>query len=307
MSTPGYWRIDGPPPSEPLYGLLQAAHAPAGGVRIVPDADSAGIERWGNGAIVWPFPPDTGEVTDACAPGTIVQEKTFGDEDIPNPAFKPMTLDIAITCTTYKVWDHAAWVERARAVFEAIESSIMAREFLTGAQIGSNPHLADGGINDAAHFPNGDTVTSVKNGIAILEDAISQTGRQGLIHVPPSIIIALATNGFVIDNSTKVVRTLNGTVVIPDQGYAVAGSHPNGHATPGATQSWLYATGPVDIRQSEIFVMPDQPSQAVDRGTGGATNGRPNSVTYRVERYALVDWDTVLQAAVLVDRCKDTC
>ena len=246
--TPGYWRIDGPPPSRPLYGLLQAALAPAAGVRVVPDTDAVGVERWGNGVIVWPYPSDTG-------------------------------------------------------VFEAVESSIMAREFLTGTQIGANPHLADGN----GTFPNGDTVTSIKNGIATLEDAIAATGRQGLIHVPPSVIIGLAGNGFIIDNKTGVVRTINGTVVIPDMGYAVAGSKPPAHAAPGATQSWIYATGPVDIRQSEIFVMPSEPSQAVDRGSGGATNGRPNSVTYRVERYTVVDWDTVLQAAVLVDRCKDVC
>jgi hypothetical protein len=303
MSTPGYYRIDGPPPSAPLYGLLQAAEAPAGGVRVVPDTDASGIERWGNGVIVWPYPNETGEVTDACAPGSNVHEKSFGNSSQPTPSFNPMTLDISVTCTTYKVWDHNAWIARARAVFDAVQSAIMAREFLTGAKIPANPHLADGN----GTFPNGDTVTSVKNGIAILEDAIAQTERQGLIHVPPSIIIALATNGFVLDNTTKVVRTLNGTVVIPDMGYAVAGSHPPAHATPTATQSWIYATGPADIRQSEVFVMPDQPSQAVDRGSGGATTGRPNSVTYRVERYAVVDWDTVLQAAVLVDRCKDTC
>ena len=301
--TPGYWRIDGPPPSRPLYGLLQAALAPAAGVRVVPDTDAVGVERWGNGVIVWPYPSDTGEVTDACAPGSIQHQKSFGNESQPTPSFNPMTLDVSITCTTYKVWDHEAWVQRAKAVFEAVESSIMAREFLTGTQIGANPHLADGN----GTFPNGDTVTSIKNGIATLEDAIAATGRQGLIHVPPSVIIGLAGNGFIIDNKTGVVRTINGTVVIPDMGYAVAGSKPPAHAAPGATQSWIYATGPVDIRQSEIFVMPSEPSQAVDRGSGGATNGRPNSVTYRVERYTVVDWDTVLQAAVLVDRCKDVC
>ena len=54
------------------------------------------------------------------------------------------------------------------------------------------------------------------------------------------------------------------------------------------------ATGPIDIRRGDVEVLPPVIRQTLDR--------RTNVITYRVERDYLVDWDTVLQAAVLVDR-----
>src|ERR1700756_1338597 len=92
-------RIDGPPPVRPLYGLLRAAEAPAAGVRLVVDLDDGpaeitdadavrqiadlgianpGRERWLNGAQVYPYPPDTGDVYDPCATGSNVTSKGFG-------------------------------------------------------------------------------------------------------------------------------------------------------------------------------------------------------------------------------------
>ncbi len=72
------------------------------------------------------------------------------------------------------------------------------------------------------------------------------------------------------------------------------------------TEEWAYATGPVDIRRSEIFTTPDTLAQALDRSLG-ASNSRPNTITYRAERYFAVDWDSALQAAVRIDRCGSTC
>ena len=328
-------RIDGPLPIAPSYGLLAAALAPAAGVRIVVDTQegptdlndlsstgetmeqviarlkaegilppNAGQERWLNGVEVYPYPPDTGDIFDTCAPaGSSAASKGFGG-DLAHPQFSAVTLYLAETCTSYKVWDQAAFRARAIAAFTAVESQLLARHFLTGEGLTLNPHLADGSADCV--FPNGDASTTAVNGLALMTKAIADTGRQGLIHSSPMYTDALRER-FAIDNKTGVIRTINGIVVIPDFGYA-DGSRPTGHAAATGTQEWIYATGPVDIRRSEIIVLPDDVSEALDRGTpSGATTGRPNSITYRVERHYLVAWDTELQAAVLVDRCQAGC
>jgi hypothetical protein len=297
-------RIDGPPPITPVYGLLQAAQAPAAGVRIVPDVDERGIERWMNGVSVYPYPPDQGDIYDPCASGSPAPTKGFG-ETLAQPEFGAMTAYIAETCTVFSVPDQEAYKARATAVLMAVESSIIAREFKNGLQMPGNPHLADGnGI-----FPNGDAVTDFPNAIAYLEAAIAATGRAGLIHCSPELLSSSAARfgwNYWNDPKGQVIRMISGTVIIPDAGYSGGGA-PTGHAEPDIGQEWIYATGPIDIRRTEPFVMPPLVAQAVDRGTGGATNGLPNSITYRAERYYMVDWDTELQAAVLVDRCISEC
>jgi hypothetical protein len=330
-------RIDGPLPLPPLYGLLPAAEAPAAGVRIVIDTDvgpqdvndlsstgesmqeviarlkeagslppSAGNsqERWLNGVEVYPYPTDTGSIFDACAPSTETDgTKSFG-EDMTNPQFAAITVYVSETCKSYRVWDQARFKARAVAALTAVESSLLGRHFMTGEGSPLSPHLADDA--PTCQYPNGDTVTNALNGLALLEQTIAETGRLGLVHGSPQFATAIRER-FAVDNRTGVIRTVNGIPVIPDFGYA-RGSTPHGHAAATGTQEWIYATGPIDIRRSEIFVLPDDLDQALDRGaTGGATTGRSNTITYRAERYYLVVWDTALQAAVLVDRCQSGC
>jgi hypothetical protein len=173
---------------------------------------------------------------------------------------------------------------------------------MSGADVDGGRFLADSG----ATFPNGASATRPNHAIQVLEEAISGTGRLGLIHCSPMLATALLGSGFAISDKSGVIRTINGNVVIPDAGY-VGVSAPEG--APGglsATEEWAYATGPVDIRRSEIFTTPDTLVQALDRSLG-ATNDRSNTFTYRAERYSVSVWDTALQAAVLVDRCSTDC
>lgn len=328
-------RIDGPLPLPPPYGLLPAAEAPAAGVRLVVDTDDgpfdmndlsltgesmdeaiarlkregilpeqAGRERWINGVEVFPYPPSTGGIVGTCAPGTSTAGTMDFGVDLLHPQFAAITVYVAETCTSSRVWNQESFKGRAVTALTAIESSLIARHFMTGEGSPLNPHLSD--ANTECVFPNGDTATNAANGLALLEQQIGLSGRLGLIHGSPQFASALRER-FAVDNRTGVIRTINGNPVIPDFGYA-GGSTPHAHAAPTGTQEWIYATGPIDIRRSEIFVMPENVSEALDRGTAfGATNGRPNSITYRAERYYLVTWDTEVQAAVLVDRCASGC
>lgn len=311
MSIVGYGpleRIDGPLPSPPVYGLLQAAAAPAAGVTIVPDVDSQGIERWMNGVEVFPYPAGPAVAWNACAPGTFFIPKDDGAADVANPQFGAFTVYLAERCKTYKVWDDAQFKQRAMIAFEAIESAAVAREFMSGRAMPLNPHLADG--NGA--FPNGATPTSPQNALALLEGEIAKSGQLGVIHMSPQMINVLA-NYHVLDAKTGVQRTMSGNVIVPDPGYGIdvaSGTpvNPTGKTGAGGTKEWIYATGTLEVRRTELFVTPDTAAEAIDRGTGrGAEVGRPNTYIYRAERYYLIDWDTQVQAAVLADRCSTTC
>jgi hypothetical protein len=287
------YRIDGPLPLQPRYGLLQAASSES--VRIIADVDESGIDRWINGVEVYPYPTDFPGVFDACATGSNVRDKSAGT--LPSlPQFGALTVYLAETCTPRGIADQAAFKARAVAAFSAVEGAAVEQEFLSGRNIPLNPHLADGN----GTFPWGNTATTVANGFAVLENAIAASGRAGLIHASPATVTAAAVDHVVdVDPKSGVLRTMNGTVVIAGSGYAQGhpplGVHPN--AT--ATQEWIYASGPVDIRRSEIFMIPENVSEAMDRAQ--------NLVTYRAERYYVVDWDTVVQSAVLVDRCTTVC
>lgn len=295
-------RIDGPLPIPPLHGLLAAAAASLiTPVRIVVDTDERGIDRWINGAEVFPYPTDEGGLFDTCGLGSDPAEKDFGGS-LPHPQFGAFTAYLAETCTSYKVWNQEQYQARAIAALTAVESSIIARQLMYGEGILLNPHLADGnGV-----YPLNNAATSPEYALQLLEEQIALSGRQGLIHCSPMMATALLGSGFALSDKTGAIRTINGIVVVPDFGYAGQATPP-GHAAPGAGEEWAFATGPVDIRRSEMFIMPERVEEALDRGSGGATTGRSNSITYRAERYYLVTWDTAVQAAVLVDRCQTTC
>lgn len=333
------YRVDGPLPLPPVYGLLQAMAAPAAGVRLVIDKDdydvegvdissmpgmsiddaiaelkragsipeSAGDLRWLNGVAVYPYPPGAASDFNQCGSGTDTT-KDFG-LDLDQPMFNAITVYLAETCASYKVPSQAEFKARAVTALNAVQSSGVARNLLTGEACDAGaPFLADG----SGSFPNGNAATSPINGLSILEQEIGLTGKLGLIHCSPGMVNFLAGR-FQIDNKTGVLRTFTGNVVIPDAGYARDPSNagygsPEGRTPSSGTEEWMYATGPIDIRLSEMFVIPDDVEQALDRGTpNGATTGRPNRITYRAERHALASWDTELQSAVLVDKCFTTC
>lgn len=297
------WPVDGPPPLPAVYGLLQAAAAPP--VRINPGADlvDAGQQpRWINGIEVWPYPPDTAFGWDSCSSGSPNAEKDFGTDDFENQIFGSLTFYLPETCQASHVPDYDRFRARAVAAFTAVEGEAIEREFLAGALAATNPHLADGrGV-----FPNLDAATTVIRGISLLENVIAASGRQGLIHMSPA---AATIGGYLMgifpDTRLGVLRTINGTVVIPGQGYA-AGATPESHAAPSGDEEWIYASGPVDVRRGEVEVLPSTVAEALDRSVG-ATNDKSNTITYRAERDYVVSWDTAVQGAVLVDLCLSSC
>lgn len=272
-------RIDGPLPVRRPGCLLDVA-------TLIPTTD----EHWINGVMVYPFPPDTGHVHDACSAGsTRTKANGTGPE---SPHFGSFTAYVPIKCTAATVGQDPAWFEaRARAVLDALESTIAERVlcFAEGLDA-SQPHLTDGNLTT----PAGTTALSLTDGLAELENAIGETGRGGVIHASPGLVMAAGMGGAFAGGSKAlgILYTPSGTPVVSGAGYI--GAFPDGGSAPTAGNEWAFATGPVQYRKTAPFTIPDQVAQALDRGV--------NDFEFFAEEGLLVDWDGVLQAGVLIDR-----
>jgi hypothetical protein len=283
-------RIDGPPPLAQEFGLIAAAEGPAAGIRLIPEAD----EHWGNGAEVYPYPTSPGDTYQSCAPASEIVEKDTGG-DLPHPKFESITAYVPDSCTSYSIGSDTALIDRAATVLDAVESAIVAHEIKTGLRYRNNPHFSDGN----GTFPNANTATGIVDAVGIIEAELGRLRRVGVIHLSPQAAIRLSsTGGAALDGSSGVMRTVTGTPVVVDQGYAEKAT-PYGHPAPTATQEWIYATGPIDIRRGQVFTTPGTLAEALDRGR--------NEIVFRAERLFLVIWDTAIQISVLADICSTTC
>lgn len=268
--------VDGPRPSAPRFGLLAAAG-------IINEDD----EHWMNGLSVWPYPGDLPTGYDPCSDtsphtkpaGTGTSKSDFGTLTIVEP----------MTCTARSIHDQATYVERASVALAAREGYAVEHEFWTGLYLPGTPHLSDASATLVQ--PANGAAVSVTEALAELEDAVAATGIQGVIHATAGTVSRWSANQQVFMDGA-ILRTVLGTIVVRGVGYP--GTAPVGHTAVGAKQAYAFATGPVEIRRSEITIIPGSIAQATDKAL--------NMITYRAERYYATTWDRALQAAILIDR-----
>lgn len=275
--------LDGPLPVAPPYSLLSIP-----GVLIAGDA--AG--RWMNGVNVYGYPEDPPSTWEPCSSGTFRQKDEGGDQ--PLPRFDPFVIYSAISCSSLSIGDWRDFAGRAEKVLDATQSFGIEDALSQGVVTSSNPFFGDG---DASILAGGAAVAP-DVGIAYLENAIGATGRAGMIHIVPAVASYLGYNLFrEIDpdgsegSGDEFLSTGSGTHVAVGGGYI--GADPVGGASPAAGQSWAFATGPIQVRLSEMQLVGDDINGVLDTSN--------NDVTFRAEKYALAIWDTALQAAVLID------
>lgn len=276
--------LDGPVPVPPRYSLLVNA-------TILEDLDY----HWMAGGAVYPYPtlsddPDynDGGVQAGCATGT-EREKIEGGTNL-LPEFNAFTVYVAETCTARGIGNDEDFRNRAVIGLNGLEAALVEREFALGDAIGGtgSPYLAD------VSLPNYQSLGTLKamEALARLENEIAETGKMGMIHTDPATATAWASQYLVEKEGAYLRAVATGTPIVV--GYGYVGARPDGQAAPPATSGWAWATGPVQLRRSNIELIPGSLAEALDR--------QHNVVTYRAERHYLVDWDTELQAAVLVDR-----
>lgn len=299
--------VNAPRPLPPKYRLVDVAN-------IIDDPDP----HWQAGLSVWGYPPTGDWVPDTTSPGyvggapdqpatwalcwsdaTTAGVKSTGTA-IPNPLFDAFTVYLAATCTAASVFTgknagetqdeyqsrmQQAFVDRALQSFGAAESWAVEREFSQGLILPGNPFLGDANAVVLAAGAAQDPRTA----LSYLANAIGQTGQMGIVHADPATITAWGE--FYIQASSQSLITIDGNPIVRGSGYVGAGVVGRTGLADG--QSWAFATGLIDIRRTAAFVVPGDISEALDRGD--------NTISYYVERTYAVDWDTVLQAAVLVD------
>lgn len=263
--------LDGPLPEAPPHSLLNTE-----GV-----LQEDGGDRWINGATVYPYPVDLPGNWDPCLSGTY-RQKNEGS-GVPLPAFGAFVVYLPITCSALSIGDPEEFAGRAEIALNAVESYAVEKQLSQGTGIATNPYLADA---SAQVLAGGGAVTPAV-GLAYLEDAIGATGKRGLIHATPAVTSQWFDQTG--DLHPAGLFTANGTPVASGGGYQ--GAQPSGEAAPAAGQAWAFATGPVQVMHSPVAVM--DIAEVLDRSL--------NDVTFRAERYVLAEWDTDLQAAVLID------
>lgn len=281
MSTTTYGPpvyVDGPLPY-PLPGSLLGLD----GVR-----QPAGDDRWMNGIAVWAYPEGTPEAWDPCT--TASPPGKSDESSMPTPDFDAFVAYLPVTCSSFTVAsDPEGFALRSERALDATISHIVEAVLARGMPAPfANPYLADSNVDVLA----GGAAVSPLAGFSYLEEAIGSTGRGGMIHATPGAAASYfgpwrdyrAVAG---ENFQAVTPT--GTPIAIGSGYI--GATPFGESDAGDGQSWIYATGPV------IAYIDDETTLNIKE----VLDRTMNDVTFRAERYALVAWDTGLQAAVLVD------
>jgi len=176
---------------------------------------------------------------------------------------------------------------RARNVFDLAEWPFIEDQAWAGTANGLTRFLADGTATDLTPVPG--TAISLMKGVGLLQEWLANVlGQIGTLWSPRQIapywardLLATKTGGTMLDPlSNKIVFSAGG-------GNKGPGTPP---VAPALGKYWLYATGPVMVRRSDVY-SPDL-EEALDRVE--------NLVFALFERQYLVGW-ACDQAQVLVD------
>lgn len=261
----------------PRYGLLNVIepitvtdpHAFAGGVTWEQDLCTS-VE-----SLIDNCPPATGHTK------SLERDLEFCSAD-------PFVIKGSFTCSTVGK-NPAEAFEIARRRLLAWESHELERVLWTGQSANGqiNPSFAFG--NDECDLlPEDLSPTGCQNvvsAIALLEDRLADVvPGGGIIHAPYGLAAYLAQS-HLLERVGDVYYTPTGTPIIFGAGYD--GTGPGGVAPdPGCT--WLYATGPLGIWRSNIFMIPEDLKEGVRRNI--------NNVEVYAERFYAIGFSCALFA-----------
>ena len=274
--------IDGPLPVRPPHSLLETElRTPSGDLESV--VRSRDATRVLNGVNVYGYPEGCASLWEPCSDGTFRTKAE--DSEWPLPRFDSFVIYKPVTCSTISVGgDPDEFSRRVSDTLEAVLSAAVEEALAAGIDQSSNPFFGDANVD----VLNSGTAVSPGVGLSFLEEAIGVTCRSGMIHATPAVIAGL--QAFPVGGTSEErLITANGTPVVSGMGYQ--GIDTPFLGTPGATQDWVFATGPVHVYLGPLVV----------HSTKESLDQSDNVLTFRAERYAIAVWDTSLQAAVLVD------
>lgn len=277
--------IDGPLPLAPKFNFFSVA-LDLDDPRVREQLGIAQGDRWQAGVNVVPRPTQTPLGWEPCSAGTMRTKENGEARDWFE--FLPFVAYIPDFCSAMGIGDFERFKELVEDALFALESYAAELQFASGSPIGTNLSLNHSSVDDLGV---GSAVGPIE-GAALLENAIGETGRAGVLHVTPGIATSLAANDLVYQNG-DVLRTIaRDTAVIVGNGYI--GTDPDTKASPSGDTEWAFATGPVFAGRGPVRESDGPISEWLDREV--------NDVTYRGERELLVGWDGALLAGVRIDR-----
>lgn len=259
--------LDGPLPVAPPHSLLKQE-----GVVVERDAT-----RVLNGVNVWGYPTGCSSLWEPCSDGTYRVKESESEQ--PTPRFDSFVTYKAVTCSSIGLRDPEELFVRAQKVLDATASAAIESALAYGVDGSSNPFFTDGNVDDLTSG----TAVSAKVGQSMLEQAIGDTCRQGMIHHTPAVLASLQTWPVTVKDNTELV-TVNGTPVVSGMGY-------QGDTGLDDTEDWSFATGPVRVYLGPVSL--NSVKENLDRSD--------NLLTFRAEMYVVALWDTALQAAAQID------
>lgn len=275
-----------PPVLTPLqYGLMSTVQMPIDEDRI----------HWRNGVQYQPHACDPAQSTLAQCPvvtGFAKDPTTVGVQARGSQAF---TVYATIPCTPVgHFWEEAE--ERVTTALTYGENRALEKVFWTGTtDIPSGgtvyPHLAananvfdstgDVQLQMAANVVTGAPVDIVE-GLGLLESAIATCyGGVGVIHATRATLSHMAA-WHLIEKVGQQIRTKGGVPIAFGAGYP--GTAPDG-STPAVGTAWMYATGAIFLRRSDIFITSNR-IQGLNRSV--------NTLQLFAERTYTLGWDCCL-------------
>lgn len=277
-------RVDAPIPLPPVLSLPRSSLSPpvgnvrdwAMGIRFLPEANVQVV------------------VDDFCNASTTIGSYTNPTEVEQNP----IVIIAYDRCTALSSFgrDYAA---RATRLIDAATPKAVEKEFWKGTLAQAKSWTSQLYLQKSTATnltpSSGGVAVSVNRAMGMLEQALADCGfgGQGMIHAK----VELTPNFTMVRRDGNLLRTVRDTIVVPGVGYDGTGpTNVTGTQVLGAGETYLYATGITEYRQTDPDLFPTWPSSgtvpqwAIDRAT--------NTITVPVARTAMVSWDGQCHFAV---------
>ncbi len=265
------------------YGLMSVVQTPTDDVDKI---------HWRNGIMFQGTPCDPAQTTqDPCPAPSAGFAKPPTSDGLPIRGAQTFTVFAELECNPIGYWDDAD--ARITDLLTSGEARAVETTFWSGAINAPTtgityPHLASDDVvyssdglvllQTAAQVVTGWAV-DILQGVGLLEGALARCfGGVGVIHAPREALSAMAES-HLIEPRGGTMYTIGGVPVAFGAGYLTTG--PDGTpASPG--NAWLYATGPVMMRRSEIRIV---------AGRAQSLNRSVNTLTMIAERDYNLAWN----------------
>lgn len=239
--------VPSPPATAPPHSLIRAA-----------DTTHDGDPNWQKGLAYLPEAPGGYKAAAYCTADEVDHTRA-----LPTAVdYEPFEVRFFDPCETTFGYRAQEVTDRLRRVAEATESYAIARELWTGelAQAAGSPN---GYLGRAPTIVSA-TAVAPRVGLGLLEEAIGDAlmGQQAYLHASRATLPLLDLHLTKVGN---LLFTKIDNAFVADAGYS--GGHAPDGETDAAGVAWVYATGPVVVRRSDLTFYAAADAEVIDTAT----------------------------------------